>query len=69
MCQVGLAGPVPAASVEVLRSRFEDITLSTGGGLTLLEGRVADQAALRALLGLLWDVGSEIRSVRVTPDR
>jgi hypothetical protein len=29
----------------------------------------ADQAALRALLGLIWDVGGELRALRVVGRR
>jgi hypothetical protein len=35
--------------------------------VTVLDGPIADQAALRALLTLLWDTGSHVRSLRVTP--
>ena len=31
-----------------------------------MDGAVPDQAAVRALLNLLWDVGSEVRLLEVT---
>ena len=66
MCQVNIAGSIPATRVELIHSRFGDIRLRTTAGRTILEGRVADQSAVRALLNLLWDVGGDIRSFRVT---
>ena len=65
MCRVDLAGRIPAARVELIRSRFGDMSLRTSRERTVLEGPVADQSAVRALLNLLWDTGSDIRSVRV----
>jgi len=62
-----LAGPVPAAVVDVMTSRFGCPEIRTQRNGTVLEGGVADQAALRALLNLLWDVGGDIRLVRVAP--
>jgi hypothetical protein len=32
---------------------------------TVVSGLTVDQAALRAVLSLLWDLGSEVRLVRV----
>jgi hypothetical protein len=32
----------------------------------VLSGLTVDQAALRALLGLLWDIGGELHLVRAT---
>jgi hypothetical protein len=66
MCRVDLAGRIPAARVELIRSRFGDMSLRTSGERTVLKGPVADQSAVRALLNLLWDTGSDIRSLRVT---
>lgn len=66
ICRVDLAGPLPASRVELIQSRFGDITPRVSAGLTILEGPLADQSALRALLNLLWDAGGEIRALRVT---
>jgi hypothetical protein len=66
ICRVDLAGPLPASRVELIQSRFGDITPRLSAGMTILEGPVADQSALRALLNLLWDAGSEVRAFRVT---
>ena len=66
MCRVDLAGRIPAVQVELIRSRFGDMSLRTSRERTILKGPVADQSAVRALLNLLWDTGSDIRSLRVT---
>ena len=65
ICRVDLAGPIPAAQLNMIQSRFDDVALRTAPAGTVLECRVADQSAARALLNLLWNVGSEIRSFRV----
>jgi len=62
ICRVDLAGPIPAAQLSMIRSRFDGVALRTAGTGSVLECRVADQSATRALQNLLWNVGSEIRS-------
>lgn len=64
---LALAGPVPRTVAELIRRRFGDVTIRSDADRTVLEGPIADQAAVRALLNLLWDVGSDIRVLRVTP--
>jgi hypothetical protein len=44
-------------------SRFDGMTLTTGDGITLLEGPVVDQAALHGLLHQLRDIGLPLLSV------
>jgi hypothetical protein len=44
-------------------ARFEGMTLTTDDGLTLLTGRVVDQAALHGLLRQLRDIGLPLVSV------
>ena len=51
-------GPRGAAPA-VRRSRGE-----AHGARTVVSGLTVDQAALRAVLSLLWDVGSEVHLVR-----
>ena len=65
MCRVHIAGRIPASRVELIRSRFGDMALRASTGRDVLEGPVADQSAVRALLNLLRDTGSDIRSLRV----
>ncbi len=48
---------------------FEGLRLTTGGGVTLLEGVVVDQAALHGLLHQLRDTGLPLVSLtRVPPE-
>lgn len=65
--RVTLAGPVPEAAAALIRLRFGDVSVhaAAGGGM-VLEGEIVDQSAVRALLNLLWDVGSEVQLVQVT---
>jgi len=44
-------------------TRFDGMTLTTGDGITLLEGPVVDQAALHGLLHQLRDIGLPLVSV------
>jgi hypothetical protein len=60
-----LRGRLPNVAREELRRRFGEVEVQTRGAATVVSGLTVDQAALRAALGLLWDVGCEIRLVRV----
>lgn len=62
---LALAGPLPASVAGVIRARFGEVTIRSGPGRTALDGLLADQAAVRALLELVWDVGGEVRLLRV----
>jgi len=44
-------------------AHFEGMSLTTGDGFTLLEGRVVDQAALHGVLHQLRDIGLSLVSV------
>ncbi len=63
---LALAGPLPATVAEVIRVRFGEVAVRSSVDRTALDGLVADQAAVRALLTLVWDVGGEIRLLRVS---
>lgn len=63
--QLALEGSVPAVVAELIGVRFGEVTVRTGRGRTTLEGQIADQAAVRALLSLVWDMGCEVRLLRV----
>lgn len=65
---LALAGPLPATVTEVIRVRFGEVTIRSSADRTALDGMLADQAAVRALLTLVWDVGGEIRLLRVSAD-
>ena len=59
-------GPLPRVAHEELRRRFGDIEVRSEGARTVVSGLTADQAALRAVLSLLWDIGSEVRLVQAS---
>jgi hypothetical protein len=60
-----LAGPLPATVAGVIRARFGEVTVRSRAGRTALDGLLADQAAVRALVNLVWDGGGEVRLLRV----
>jgi hypothetical protein len=62
---VEIGGNLPRGIHEELRRRFGDVVARSDGDRTVLSGLTVDQAALRAVLGLLWDRGSELHVVRV----
>ena len=57
--------PVPSGVVAEIERRFGPVR-STQGPPVTVHGTVIDQAALRGLLTLLWDVNAEVVSVRVS---
>jgi hypothetical protein len=64
--RVGLEPPLPDGVVAEIERRFGPVR-ATRGRRVSLRGTLTDQAALRGLLTLLWDVGGELVSVRVAP--
>jgi hypothetical protein len=62
-----IRGPLPRVAQDQLRERFGDVRMQPDGDRTVVSGHCADQAALRAMLNLLWDVGLEVRVVEATP--
>ena len=58
-----ICGPLPRLARDELRRRFGEVEVEYDGDVTVVPGLIADQAALRAVLGLLWDLGSEVRLV------
>jgi hypothetical protein len=64
--QVHVAGRLPQALTETAGTRFGEIAVRMQPTCTMLAGRVADQAALRALLNLIWDTGASVLSVTST---
>lgn len=63
--ELEVSGRLPQALVQVISSRFGNIALTEQQKGTVLYGGVADQAALRALLSLIWDSGGSLVSVAV----
>jgi nicotinamidase-related amidase len=58
-----IRGPLAHVVQEELHRRFGDVQVRSDRDRTVVSGLTADQAALRAVLSLLWDVGSEVRLV------
>jgi hypothetical protein len=63
--QVEIRGTLPAAVQQELGARFGVMTVDRKGDRTVLSGLTGDQAALAAVLRLLWDLGTELRLVKV----
>jgi hypothetical protein len=59
-----IRGRLPRGTQQEMRERFGDFLVRNYANRTVLSGLTVDQAALRSLLGLLWDVGSEVHLVR-----
>ena len=62
-----IRGRLPRVAHEELRRRFGEVEVKSAGDLTVVPELMADQAALRAVLSLLWDLGSEVRLVGAIP--
>ena len=58
-----IRGPLPRLARDELRRRFGEVEVRSEGELTVVPGLSADQSALRSVLSLLWDLGSEVRLV------
>lgn len=58
-----IRGPLPRVARDELCRRFGEVEVEYDGELTVVPSLTADQAALRAVLSLLWDLGSEVRLV------
>jgi hypothetical protein len=61
-----IRGRLPVVAGEELRRRFGELEVRLLVDRTVLSGLTVDQAALRAMLGLLWDIGGEVLLVRAT---
>jgi hypothetical protein len=57
-------GRLPRGTHEELRQRFGDSFVHCDAYRTVLSNLTVDQAALRTLLGVIWDVGGELHLVR-----
>lgn len=71
--ELRLRGSLAHTVLDVIRARFDRIDLLGPGGAggpggTVLIIANVDQAAVRALLTLLWDTGHEVLSLTPLPD-
>jgi hypothetical protein len=66
-CELTVRGPVAGSVVAAMRARFDVESVAASGDTVLTVGR-ADQAALRALMIMLWDSGHEVLAMSTGPD-
>lgn len=68
-CRVTLAGPLGAAAIRAIRAQYGRVVVSTRAVdcQTVLDLGGLDQAALRGLLTLLWDLGHDVTAVSNQP--
>jgi hypothetical protein len=66
--EVHVSGRLPQTLAETIGTRFGPVTIRRQPTSTVLTGHVCDQAALRALLGLIWDTGGSLLSVNLEAD-
>ena len=64
--RVEIAGPLPAGVRHEIDRRFGPPGLRTEGNRTALEFRRLDEAAVRALLELLWESGIAVLDLSTT---
>jgi hypothetical protein len=68
-CELLVGGQLSGPILELLRSRFGEVTTQAArtGTVVLVDG--LDQSSQRALLTLLWDTGHDVISLRSDPLR
>ncbi|HEX6255968.1 MAG TPA: hypothetical protein VFZ70_09175 [Euzebyales bacterium] len=67
-CRIEIAGRLPTGLHDELDRRFGPLRTRRDAGRTVLEHPSMDQAALRAVLTLLWDAGIQIHVVMPDTD-
>ncbi len=65
-CELTVTGPLARSAIEAIRTRF-DIDATRTAETTVLTIDDVDQAAVRALMIMLWDCGHEVLAMSVTP--
>jgi len=66
--EVRVRGPFSQALAIEIGQRFGEVAIRKERQSSVLSGTVADQAALRSLLTLIWDTGGALLSVTLDPD-
>jgi hypothetical protein len=61
--EVRVTGCCSRMLAEEIGERFGEFAVRPEGTSSVLSGTIADQAALRSLLGLIWDTGGAVLSV------
>jgi hypothetical protein len=65
-CELTVRGPIAGSVVAAMRARF-DVESASASGHTILTVDRADQAAVRALMIMLWDSGHEVLAMSTAP--
>jgi hypothetical protein len=61
--QLMITGPLSRSASTAITDRFAGVSITRCATDTVVRIRDADQAALRALLTLVWDVGHDVLSL------
>jgi len=70
-CELTVSGPVARSVVAAMRARFGAVSPPArvnGTDATVLTVDVTDQAAVRALMLMLWDSGHDVLAMTVAVD-
>lgn len=65
--RVEVRGVLLSGLNDELRRRFSAVVVQSDGDRTVIPSMAVDQAALRAVLDLLWDVDGELLLVKAIP--
>jgi hypothetical protein len=66
-CDLTVSGPMARSVIDAIRTRFDVIDATRTAECTVLTIDAVDQAAVRALMIMLWDSGHEVLALSVTP--
>ena len=66
--EVHVADRLPQTFTDAIGTRFGKVTIRNEPNATVLKGRLADQAALRSLLTMIWDTNGSVLSATLDPD-
>jgi hypothetical protein len=66
--ELRVTGNLSTSVAEIIEVRFGTVMITRAGTTTVLGVDNLDQAALRALLTLLWDAGQEVQALSRTAD-
>jgi hypothetical protein len=64
--ELHVLGRLPQGLIDAIGTRFGDVAMHPQSSSTVLTGSVPDQAALRALVELVWGAGGSIASLTWT---
>lgn len=67
-CEVTVTGPLARSAIDAIGRRFQ-IVATRSADTTTVTVEAVDQAAVRALLTMLWDSGHEVRAMSTHPTR